>query len=129
MKCHPLFASQDVDAQMHKRRKKLRTLRKQFATSAKDARNASFFERFLPDVVTLKNSRFSPPLTRVPREDIATDVLARESACWALAPDARWHRFRDAARRSVAFDEGVASGALCELHAAAPWRREACLLS
>jgi len=110
---YPLFASLDVDAQMHKgrnglalwddavrigieTRKKLRTLRNQFVAAAKDERTAWFFDPFVPDVVTIEDSKFSPPLVRVPWEEIATDVLAREPACWALAPDARWHGFRHA---------------------------------
>ena len=60
----------------------------QFLAAAKDVRSAWFFDPFVPDVVTLADSKFSPPLVRVPWEDIPTDVLAREPACWALAPDA-----------------------------------------
>ncbi|MEP6969286.1 MAG: Orn/Lys/Arg decarboxylase N-terminal domain-containing protein [Betaproteobacteria bacterium] len=111
---YPLFASLDVDAQMHKGRngmvlwddavrvgievrKKLRTLRKQFIAEAKSVRSAWFFDPFVPDVVTIESSGFSLPLDNVPWEDIPTDVLARESACWALTPGARWHGFRHAA--------------------------------
>ena len=47
--------------------------------------------------MTLKDSKFSPPLLRTPWEEIPTEVLAREPACWSLAPDARWHGFRNAA--------------------------------
>ena len=110
---YPLFASLDVDAHMHKgrngialwddavrigieTRKKLRTLKSQFTAAAKDERGAWFFDPFVPDVVTLKDSKFSPPLVRVPWEEIPTDVLAREPACWALIPDAHWHGFRHA---------------------------------
>jgi len=78
-------------------RKKLRTLRKQFIAEAKDTRSAWFFDPFMPDVVTIDDSVFSPPLAGEPWEDIPTDVLARESACWALTPGARWHGFRHAA--------------------------------
>ena len=111
---YPLFASLDVDAQMHKgrnglalwddairigieTRKKLRTLKREFTAAAKGDRSDWFFDPFVPDVVTIEDSTFSPPLVRVPWEDIPTDVLAREPACWALAPDARWHGFRHAA--------------------------------
>jgi len=76
---YPLFASLDVDAQMHKGRnglvlwddairvgievrKKLRTLRKQFIAEAKGTRSAWFFDPFVPDVVTIDDSAFSPPL-------------------------------------------------------------------
>lgn len=110
---YPLFASLDVDAHMHKgrhgqvlwddairigieTRKKLRALKNQFAAAAKDDRSAWFFDPFVPDVVTIENSKFSPPLGCVPWEEIPTDVLAREPACWALTPDASWHGFRHA---------------------------------
>ncbi|MEP7298023.1 MAG: Orn/Lys/Arg decarboxylase N-terminal domain-containing protein [Burkholderiales bacterium] len=113
---YPLFASLDVDAHMHKgrnglalwddairvgieTRKKLRALQAQFASAAKDAQDpttAWFFDPFVPDVVTIESSKFTPPLVRVKWEDIPTDVLAREPACWALAPDAHWHGFRHA---------------------------------
>ncbi len=110
---YPLFASLDVDAHMHKgrnglalwdetirvgieTRKKLRALKSQFAAEAKGERRDWFFDPFVPDVVTLKDSKFSPPLNRVPWEEVPTDVLAREAACWALAPDEHWHGFRHA---------------------------------
>ncbi len=110
---YPMFASLDVDAQMHKgrnglvlwddavrvgieTRKKLRALQTQFVSAAKDASTAWFFDPFVPDVVTIEDSKFTAPLVRVKWEDIPTDVLAREPACWALAPDARWHGFRHA---------------------------------
>jgi ornithine decarboxylase len=111
---YPLFASLDVDARMHKgrnglvlwddairvgieTRKKIRALGKQFAVASSEPRKAWFFDPFVPDVVTLKDSKFSSPLLRTPWEDIPTEVLAREPACWSLAPDARWHGFRNAA--------------------------------
>lgn len=111
---YPLFACLDVDAHMHKgrngqvlwddtirigieTRKKLRALKARFAAAAKDERTAWFFDPFVPDVVTLVGSNVSPDLESVPWEDIPTDVLAREQACWALTPGARWHGFRHAA--------------------------------
>jgi ornithine decarboxylase len=111
---YPLFASLDVDAQMHKgrnglvlwddavrlgieTRKKLRALGAGFASSSANARTAWFFDPFVPDVVTLKGSAFSPDLDGVPWEEIPTDVLLREQACWTLTPGARWHGFRHSA--------------------------------
>lgn len=111
---YPLFASLDVDARMHQgrnglvlwddairvgieTRKKIRALGKQFEAASSDPRKAWFFDPFVPDVVTLKDSKFSAPLVRTPWEDISTEVLAREPACWSLAPDSRWHGFRNAA--------------------------------
>jgi ornithine decarboxylase len=111
---YPLFASLDVDAQMHKgrnglvlwddavrlgieTRKKLRALGTGFASSSANTRTAWFFDPFVPDVVTLKGSAFSPDLDGVPWEEIPTDVLLREQACWTLTPGARWHGFRHSA--------------------------------
>jgi ornithine decarboxylase len=110
---YPLFASLDVDAHMHKgrnglalwddairvgieTRKKLRALAAQFKGPGQDERTRWFFDPFVPDLVTSDETEFSPALVRVPWEDIPTDVLARDPACWALAPDARWHGFRHA---------------------------------
>jgi ornithine decarboxylase len=110
---YPLFASLDVDAHMHKgrnglvlwddairigieTRKKLRVLKKQFIAAATDERGAWFFDPFVPDLVALKDPAQGSALVRTPWEDIATDVLARESACWALDADAEWHGFRRA---------------------------------
>jgi ornithine decarboxylase len=110
---YPLFASLDVDAHMHKgrnglalwddairvgieTRKKLRMLQAQFVAAAKDPSTAWFFDPFVPDLVTIADSKFSQPLHGVKWEDIPTDVLAREPACWELVPDARWHGFRHA---------------------------------
>ncbi|MEO6531968.1 MAG: ornithine decarboxylase [Pseudolysinimonas sp.] len=111
---YPLFASLDVDARMHKgrngmvlwddairvgieTRKKIRALGAQFKAASTEARTNWFFEPFVPDVVTFADSKFSPPMLRKPWEEIPTDVLAREPACWSMAPDATWHGFRHAA--------------------------------
>jgi ornithine decarboxylase len=111
---YPLFASLDVDARMHKgrngmvlwddairigieTRKKIRALGANFKEISSDIRTNWFFDPFVPDVVTFNDSKFSPPVIHKPWEEIDTDVLAREPACWSLAPDASWHGFRHAA--------------------------------
>jgi len=110
---YPLFASLDVDARMHKGRngqvlwddairigievrKKLRALKTQFIAAAKDERGAWFFDPFVPDMVTIDESDFTAPFSDKPWEDIPTDVLACEPACWALTPDSNWHGFGNA---------------------------------
>ena len=110
---YPLFACLDVDAHMHRgrnglalwddavrigieTRKKLRELKSGYGKASRDERTAWFFDPFVPDFVTLKGSKVSPDLDRVPWEDIPTDVLAREQACWALTPGGTWHGFRHA---------------------------------
>jgi ornithine decarboxylase len=96
---YPLFASLDVDARMHKgrnglvlwddtirvgieTRKKIRALAKQTqGRDGTDERTAWFFDPFVPDVVTLKDSKFSPPLLRTPWEEI-------RPRCWHASPHA-----------------------------------------
>ncbi len=111
---YPLFASLDVDARMHKgrhgavlwddtvrlgieTRKQLRALKKQFG-AATATRQSWFFDPFVADVITLAQSLSTAAFTDVPWEDVPTEVLARESACWMLAPQAKWHGFRHAAK-------------------------------
>jgi ornithine decarboxylase len=105
---YPLFASLDVDAQMHagrngmvlwddavrlgiETRKKLRALAKGFKAS-KDPRTAWFFDPFVPDIVTR--------VDRAPTawEDIPTDMLMRDQSCWTLTPGASWHGFHHKTR-------------------------------
>jgi ornithine decarboxylase len=104
---YPLFASLDVGAQMMKGkagevlwddtlrlgielRKKLRTLRSEFANSD-DPKTAWFFDPFVPDFVsTTDESGATGPLAW---ETLPTDRLASDQTCWELAPGAAWHGF------------------------------------
>jgi ornithine decarboxylase len=100
---YPLFASLDVGAQMMKGRsgmvlwddtirlgieirKKLRAMRKEFEEKETDEARQWFFDAFVPDVVTTSSGP-------VAWEDMPTDDLARDPACWALDPGAAWHGY------------------------------------
>ena len=100
---YPLFASLDVDAQMHagrnglalwddavrlgiETRKKLRVLGAGFKAN-KDPRTAWFFDPFVPDVVT------RVAMAPTAWEEIPTDILMRDQSCWTLTPGAGWHGF------------------------------------
>ncbi|MGQ3029029.1 MAG: Orn/Lys/Arg decarboxylase N-terminal domain-containing protein [Ferrovibrionaceae bacterium] len=104
---YPLFASLDVGAQMMKGRsgmvlwddtirlgieirKKLRAMRKEFEEKETDQARQWFFDAFVPDMVTTSAGP-------VAWEDMPTDDLARDPACWALDPGAAWHGYRHVA--------------------------------
>lgn len=104
---YPLFASLDVGAQMMKGRsgmvlwddtirlgieirKKLRAMRKEFEEKETDQARQWFFDAFVPDMVTTSSGP-------VAWEDMPTDDLARDPACWALDPGAAWHGYRHVA--------------------------------
>ncbi|WP_341703600.1 Orn/Lys/Arg decarboxylase N-terminal domain-containing protein [Ferrovibrio sp.] len=104
---YPLFASLDVGAQMMKGRsgmvlwddtirlgieirKKLRAMRKEFETKEADPARQWFFDPFVPDSVARADGE-------TPWEDVPTDDLARDPACWRLEPGADWHGYRHVA--------------------------------
>jgi len=104
---YPLFASLDVGAQMMKGRsgmvlwddtirlgieirKKLRAMRREFEEQETDQARQWFFEPFVPD-------RVQTAAGPVAWEDMPTDDLARDPACWALDPDGAWHGYRHVA--------------------------------
>ena len=104
---YPLFASLDVGAQMMKGRsgmvlwddtirlgieirKRLRAMRREFEAMESDPARHWFFDPFVPDVVVRGGAN-------VAWEDIPTDDLARDPACWAFQPDAAWHGYRHVA--------------------------------
>lgn len=104
---YPLFASLDVGAQMMKGRsgmvlwddtirlgieirKKMRAMRREFETKETDPARQWFFDPFVPDAVDRDGGS-------TPWEDIPTDELARDPACWQLTPGADWHGYRHVA--------------------------------
>jgi ornithine decarboxylase len=104
---YPLFASLDVGAQMMKGRagqvmwddtirlgielrKKLRALRAEFAAEATDPAKGWFFDPFVPDRIAISDAG---GINMVRWEDVPTDRLATDPACWALEPDEAWHGF------------------------------------
>jgi ornithine decarboxylase len=107
---YPLFASLDVNAKIHEgkagemlwdrcirlsidARKKLREFGRFYAETAKNADEKWFFDPFVPDVVTIRGSRFTSDAANVVWESLPTDVLSREQQCWTFNPESRWHGY------------------------------------
>lgn len=107
---YPIFASLDVNAKIHEgksgemlwdscielgieSRKKIRELGKHYKETGKTEREQWFFDPFVPDVVSVKNSAHTADLTNVAWEDIPTEVLKQEQQCWTFDPSAKWHGY------------------------------------
>ena len=107
---YPLFASLDVNAQVHEGRagealwdrcielgievrKKLRQFGCYYMRTGQSAEEKWFFDPFVPDVVTIHDSPFVEDMTAVRWESVPTDVIKREQQCWTFNPDARWHGY------------------------------------
>jgi ornithine decarboxylase len=107
---YPLFASLDVNAKVHEgkggemlwdrcielgieTRKKLREIARYYEQTAPGDQDRWFFDPFVPDVVTIRGSRFSDDKTGVRWEDLPTDVIKREQQCWNFHPESRWHGY------------------------------------
>ena len=107
---YPLFASLDVNAQVHEgkagemlwdrcielgieTRKKLRQFCRYYARTGQGPRERWFFDPFVPDVVTIRNSTFTKDVTAMAWEDLPTDVIKHEQQCWNFHPDAKWHGY------------------------------------
>jgi ornithine decarboxylase len=107
---YPLFASLDVNAKIHdgkagemlwdrcielgiEARKKLRQFCRHYEQSGRDQEEKWFFDPFVPDVVTIRDSRFTKDLEEVAWEDIPTEVTKRERQCWNFHPKSKWHGY------------------------------------
>ncbi|MGD0470206.1 MAG: ornithine decarboxylase [Terriglobales bacterium] len=107
---YPLFASLDVNAKVHEgkagemlwdrcielgieTRKKLRELGRHYAQVGRTSQEKWFFDPFVPDAVTIRDSQFAPDFTEIPWEDLPTDVLKREQQCWNFDPHSKWHGY------------------------------------
>jgi ornithine decarboxylase len=107
---YPLFASLDVNAKVHEgksgemlwdrcielsieTRKKFREIARHFEHVGHGERERWFFDPFVPDVVTIRGSRFTEDVTGVRWEDLPTEVIKREQQCWSFQPTARWHGY------------------------------------
>jgi ornithine decarboxylase len=107
---YPLFASLDVNARVHEGRagevlwdhcielgievrKKLREFGRYYARTGKSCQEQWFFEPFVPDVVTIRGSAFTPDVTNARWEDLPTDVIKAEQQCWNFDPDGAWHGY------------------------------------
>ncbi|MEQ1953568.1 ornithine decarboxylase [Mesorhizobium sp. CN2-181] len=107
---YPLFASIEVNAKIHEGkagemlwdrcialgiecRKKFREFGQYYRENGRDEQEKWFFDPFVPDKVTIRNSEFTQDVTDAPWESLPTDVLKREQQCWNFHPQARWHGY------------------------------------
>ncbi|WP_108652824.1 ornithine decarboxylase [Dongshaea marina] len=108
---YPLFASLDVNAKIHEgksgqmlwdgcielgieTRKKLRELAGHYRQKGQTPREQWFFDPFVPDRVTIKNSEHTEDLLGQAWEEIPTEVLKQEQQCWTFDPKAKWHGYQ-----------------------------------
>ncbi|MDQ6436573.1 ornithine decarboxylase [Mesorhizobium sp. LHD-90] len=107
---YPLFASIEVNAKIHEGkagemlwdrcialgiecRKKFREFGQYYRDNGRDEQEKWFFDPFVPDKVTIRNSKVTEDVTDIPWESLPTDVLRREQQCWNFQPEARWHGY------------------------------------
>jgi ornithine decarboxylase len=107
---YPLFASLDVNAKVHEgkagemlwdrcielgieTRKKLRAFEHHYRLNGQSEQEKWFFDPFVPDVVTIRGSRFIGDMTDVAWEELPTDVIKREQQCWNFHPESTWHGY------------------------------------
>jgi ornithine decarboxylase len=107
---YPLFASLDVNAKIHdgkagemlwdrcielgiETRKKLREFARYYARTGRGSEEQWFFDPFVPDVVTLRDSKFVKDATDVAWEELPTEVIKREQQCWNFHPKSKWHGY------------------------------------
>ncbi len=107
---YPLFASLDVNAKIHdgragealwdrcielgiEVRKKLRQFARHYEQTGIGPQEQWFFDPFVPDVVTIRGSRFTDDVTAMRWEDLPTAVIKAEQQCWNFDPAAKWHGY------------------------------------
>ena len=64
-----------------------------YARTGRSDREKWFFDPFVPDVVTLRDSKLHQDVTEMPWEDLPTAVIKREQQCWSFHPGSRWHGY------------------------------------
>jgi ornithine decarboxylase len=118
---YPLFASLDVNAKVHEgkagealwdrcielgieMRKKLRQFGLYYAQTGRSDEERWFFDPFVPDTVSIRNSHAIADVTGAAWEELPTEVLKIEPQCWALAPDRTWHGYPGCADGYVMVD-------------------------
>jgi len=74
-------------------RKKLREFGRYYDRTGRSTEEKWFFDPFVPDVVTIRNSKFTKDATGVPWEELPTDVIKHEQQCWNFHPDSKWHGY------------------------------------
>ena len=122
---YPLFASLDVNAKIHagkggemlwdrcielgiNARKKFREFVHHYKEHGNGPEEQWFFDPFVPDVVNIKDSKFTKDANNVRWEDLPTDVIKHEQQCWNFNPTAKWHGYEG-------YSEGYVMGDPCKL--------------
>ena len=107
---YPLFASLDVNAKVHEgkagemlwdrcielgieTRKKLREFVRHYEATGAGPQEQWFFDPFVPDSVTISDSKHTEDVAEARWEDLPTEVLKREQQCWRFRPEASWHGY------------------------------------
>ena len=107
---YPLFASLDVNAKVHEgkagemlwdrcielgieTRKKFREFCRYYEGVGRTTEEKWFFDPFVPDLVTIRGSKFTDDVTGSPWEDIPTEVIKHEQQCWNFNPQSSWHGY------------------------------------
>ncbi len=107
---YPLFASLEVNAKVHEGkagemlwdrcielgievRKKLREFSQYYAKTGESALEQWFFDPFVPDVVTIRGSKFVADVKNTAWEGLPTDAIKREQQCWNFHPRSTWHGY------------------------------------
>jgi len=111
---YPLFASLDVNAKIHEGkagevlwdrcielgievRKKLREFCRYYEQQGRTPQEQWFFDPFVPDVVTIKDSKFTSDVKDAPWESIPTEIIKREQQSWNFQPNGKWHGYEGSA--------------------------------
>ena len=127
---YPLFASLDVNAKVHEgkagemlwdrcielaieARKKLRQFGHHYAREGRDTQEKWFFDPFVPDVVTIRGSKFTQDAENVRWEDLPTEVIKHEQQCWNFDPKGTWHGY-------AGYSDGYAMVDPCKLALVTP---------
>jgi len=107
---YPLFASLDVNAKIHEgkggemlwdrcielgieTRKKLREFGEHYARHGRTAEEQWFFDPFVPDRVSVRNSAHGADAIDVTWQSLPTALIKREQQCWNFEPGAAWHGY------------------------------------
>ncbi len=127
---YPLFASLDVNAKIHagkagemlwdrcielgiETRKKFREFVHHYQANGNGPEEQWFFDPFVPDVVSIRDSEFTADADDVRWEDLPTEVIKHEQQCWNFHPKAKWHGYQG-------YSEDYAMGDPCKLALVTP---------
>jgi ornithine decarboxylase len=72
-------------------RKKFREFARYYEETGQTDEEKWFFDPFVPDVVTIRGSKFTDDAVDVAWESLPTDVIKRKQQCWNFHPQSTWH--------------------------------------